>query len=207
MSNLPHFMCGSPFPSQRWYTWSKREETSRRGQFYSEVNIWFWRVRFRLPLVEKYMSEYHFLIDFPNRETDAKHEVKFNKWDHFRNNQYSTVMSIQKIKGKQSQEKRSLQCIKKVVFPHLVALFADVFSFGFLSLPFTVSRRKTWGSVRILEYLGESTFSKRELPGLTVAKLQLSYIFGHHTETDRLTHTYCVYTVIWIKTELEESKD
>lgn len=79
MSSLPHFMCSSPFPSQRWYTWSKREETSRRGQFYSEVNIWFRRVRFRLPLVEKYMSEYHFLIDFPNRETDAKHEVNIQQ--------------------------------------------------------------------------------------------------------------------------------
>ena len=71
-SNPPHFMCGPQFPSHRWYIWFKREETSRRGQFYS---IWFRRVRFRLPLVEKYVSEYHFLIDFPNGATDAKQEV------------------------------------------------------------------------------------------------------------------------------------
>ena len=68
-------MCGPQFPSDRWYIWLKRGKTSRKGQFYSEVNIQFRRVRFRLPLVEEYVSEYHFLIEFPNGTSDAKHEV------------------------------------------------------------------------------------------------------------------------------------
>lgn len=58
----------------------------------------------------------------------------------------------------------------------------------------------------ILEYLGEFTFSKREHPVLlqqssTIHSTKwLCYIFGHHSKTD--THT--VYTVTWLKTELEE---
>lgn len=61
--------------------------------------------------------------------------------------------------------------------------------------------------MRFLEYLGESTFSKREFPVLTVTKLMLYYIFGHHIKTGILTHAYCIFTVIQMKTELEESKD
>lgn len=42
-----------------------------RGQFYSEVNTLFRKVKFILPLVEKYLFECHFLKDFLNKQLMA----------------------------------------------------------------------------------------------------------------------------------------
>lgn len=71
----------------------------------------------RLPLVEKHVSEYHFLIDFPNRATDAKYEVNIQPA------QYYTLHTENQSKEKQSQEKKICKALKKLCFPTLLLFF------------------------------------------------------------------------------------
>lgn len=197
MSNPPHFTSTVPqFPSHRWCIQFKREENLRRGQFCSEVNIWFISVSFRLPLVEKYISEYNFLRDFPNGATDVKHEVTIKR-GHFKNNHYRTVISKQKVKENQRKEKRkSMTHYNSIVY---LSLFYRYYYLWFSIHTFPCLHDQDLRKSGDFRTIKRNHFFKKQTPCTEGSK---AVALLHHTKTCFLTYMYCVYTVICIKTEM-----